>query len=44
MMRGRMEPSIVPIVVKAVPPMVQTVKQTIIVPQMTFPQDKKPRE
>ncbi len=44
MMRGIMEPSIVPMVVKAMPPMVQTVKQTVIVPQMTSPQDREPRE
>jgi hypothetical protein len=44
MMKGRMEPSRVPIVVKEVPPMVQTVRQTVIVPQMTSPHDREPRE
>jgi hypothetical protein len=40
MMKGKMEPSTVPIMVKAVPPVVQTIIQTTIIPQMTFPQKR----
>jgi hypothetical protein len=44
MMKGKMEPSTRPIVVKVVPPMVQIVRQIVIVPQMTSPQDRESRE
>jgi hypothetical protein len=37
MMRGRVEPYVVPILVRVVPPVVQEVKQTTTAPQMTSP-------
>ncbi len=37
MMKGKVEPSIVPIVIQAV-------RQITAVPQMTFPKEKQPRE
>jgi len=37
MMRGRMEPFVVPTVV-------QTVRQTTVVPHMTSPHERQPRE
>jgi hypothetical protein len=37
MMKGRVKPSVVPIVV-------QVVKQITIVPQMTSPHERQPRE
>jgi hypothetical protein len=42
MMKGRVEPSIVPTVVKAVPIMVHAIRQTIAIPHMTFPQERQP--
>jgi hypothetical protein len=38
MMRGRVEPFVVPTMVKVVPPMVQVVRKTIAIPHMTSPQ------
>ncbi len=40
MMRDKVEPSIVPIVVRGVPIVVQAVRQIAVVPQMTFPQKR----
>ncbi len=40
MMRGRVEQFAIPIVVKVVPLMVQVIKQTTVVPQMTSPQER----
>jgi hypothetical protein len=37
MMRGRVEPFTIPIVVKVVPPVVQGVRQIASIPQMTSP-------
>jgi len=37
MMRGRMEPSIMPIVVRAMPRVVHAIRQIAIVPHMTSP-------
>jgi hypothetical protein len=37
MMKGKVEPFAVPIVVRGVPIVVHVVKQTTIVPHMTFP-------
>jgi hypothetical protein len=37
MMRGKVEPSIVPTLVRAMPPVVQVVKQIAAIPKMTFP-------
>jgi hypothetical protein len=42
--RGRVEPSTMPTVVRAMPIVVQTVRQTIVVPQMTSPHERQPRE
>ncbi len=44
MMKGRVEPFVVPIVVSAMPQMVQIVKQTAIVPHMTSPHERQSRE
>jgi hypothetical protein len=44
MIRGRVEPSAMPIVVRAVPIMVLTVRQTVVVPQMTSPHERQPKE
>jgi hypothetical protein len=44
MMRGKVEPFIVPTVVRAVPLVVQVVKQTLAVPKMKFPQERQLRE
>jgi hypothetical protein len=44
MMRGRMEPSTVPIVVRAVPTLVGIVKQIATIPQMTSPQERQLKE
>ncbi len=44
MMRGRVEPFIVPIVVRVVLTMVQAVRHITSIPQMTFPQEKQLRE
>ncbi len=44
MMRGRVEPSVVPIVVRIVPIVVHVVKQIIEVPQMTYPQERQSTE
>jgi hypothetical protein len=44
MMKGKMEPSTIPTMVKAVPQMVKAVKQTATVPHMTSPQEKQPKE
>ncbi len=44
MMKGKMEPFRVPIMVKVVLTMVQVVRQTTIVPHMTSPHEKQPRE
>jgi len=43
-MRGTMEPSIVPTVVRAMLIMVHAVKQTTIVPHMTSPQKRQLKE
>jgi hypothetical protein len=40
MMRGILEPFVVPIVVKALPTVLQKVGQTTIIPHMTFPQER----
>ncbi len=44
MMKGRVEPFVVPIVVSAMPQMVQIVKQTAILPHMTSPHERQSRE
>jgi hypothetical protein len=44
MMRGRVEPSIVPTMVRVVLIVVQVIKQTIEIPHMTSPQKKQPKE
>jgi hypothetical protein len=44
MMRGKVEPFAVPIVVRAMPPMVQAIKQTTTIPHMTSPHDRQQRE
>jgi hypothetical protein len=44
MMRGRVEPFVVPIVVRAMPPMVHAIKHTTTIPRMTSPHEKQPRE
>ncbi len=44
MMKGRMEPSIVLTMVKAVPTMVHAIRQIATVPQMTSPHERQPRE
>jgi hypothetical protein len=44
MMKGRMEPSTVPTMVRAMLIMVHVVKQTTIVPHMTSPQKRQLRE
>jgi hypothetical protein len=44
MMRGRVEPSVVPTVVRVVPIVVHENKQTTTVPHMTFPQERQRRE
>ncbi len=38
MMRGKIEPFVVPIVVRALPTMIQVIIQTTTIPQMTSPQ------
>jgi hypothetical protein len=43
-MKGKMEPSAVPTMVKVMPPMVQVVKQVIAVAQMTSTQERQSRE
>jgi hypothetical protein len=37
MMRGKMEPFLLPTVVRVVLPMVQAIRQTTVIPQMTSP-------
>jgi hypothetical protein len=44
MMRGRMEPYVVPIVVRVVLPMVHEVRQIATVPRMTSPRERQLRE
>jgi hypothetical protein len=44
MMRGRVEPYALPIMVKAMPIMVQVARQIIKIPQMTIPQETQLRE
>jgi hypothetical protein len=44
MMRGKVEPSTIPTVVRAMPPMVQALKQATTIPQMTLPQDRQLKE
>jgi len=44
MTKGRVEPSIVLTMVRVMPIVVQVVRQITIVPQMTSPQEKQPRE
>ncbi len=44
MMKGRIEPYVVPIVVRAMPLVVQVVRHTSIVPQITSPRERQPRE
>ncbi len=44
MMRGRVEPFVVLVVLHAMPTMVQATKQTIEVPQLTFPQERQLKE
>jgi hypothetical protein len=39
MMRGKLEPFVVPTMVRAMPPMVQVVRQTTTIPQMTSPHE-----
>ncbi len=39
MMKGKMEPFVVPTVVRAMPTMVNATKQTIKMPQMIMPQE-----
>jgi hypothetical protein len=38
MMRGRMEPFAMTIMVRVMPTIVQSVKQIVVIPQMTSPQ------
>jgi hypothetical protein len=38
------EPSVIPTVVRVVPPMVHVVKQIVAVPHMTFPHERQPKE
>jgi hypothetical protein len=40
MMKGRMEPSTIPTVVRAMPLLVHVIKHSAIVPKMTSPQGK----
>jgi hypothetical protein len=40
MMKGKVEPSTIPIVVRVMPPMVQALRQATTVPQMTLPQNR----
>jgi hypothetical protein len=44
MIRGTLEPSRMPIVVRTVPIVVQAIRQNVIVPQMTSPHERQPRE
>ncbi len=44
MMRGKVEPYAMPIMVRVVPTMVQIAKQTTKIPQMTIPQETQLRE
>ncbi len=44
MMRGRVEPFVVPTMVTIVLIVVQEIKQTLAIPQMTSPQEKQLRE
>ncbi len=44
MMRGRVEPSTMPTVVRAMPIVVHAIRQTTIVTQMTSPQKRQSRE
>jgi len=44
MMRGKVEPSTIPTVVRAMPPMVQALRQTTTVPHMTLPQERQLKE
>jgi hypothetical protein len=44
MMRGKVEPSIVPTVVRVMLIVVQVVRQIVVVPQMAFPRERQPRE
>jgi hypothetical protein len=44
MMRGRVEPFAMPIVVKVVPTLVHEVKQIVEIPQMTTPQETHLKE
>ncbi len=37
MMKGKVEPFVVPTMIRAMPPMVHAFRQTTTVPQMTFP-------
>ncbi len=39
MMRGKLEPFVVPTMVRAMPPMVQVVRQTTTLPHMTSPHE-----
>jgi hypothetical protein len=39
-----MEPFVVPTLVRAVPTIIQVVRQTTTIPQMTSPQERQPRE
>jgi hypothetical protein len=39
MMRGKLEPFVIPTMVRAMPPMVQVVRQTTTIPQMTSPHE-----
>jgi hypothetical protein len=43
-MKGRVEPSIMPIMVREVPTMVHVVRQIVAVPQMTFPYERQSKE
>jgi hypothetical protein len=44
MMRGKVEPSIEPTMVQAMPTMVHAVRQTSIMPQMTSPHNRQLKE
>ncbi len=44
MMRGKVEPFAMPIVVRVMPTTVQVVRQTTVVPHMTSPHEKQPKE
>ncbi len=44
MMRDNVEPYVVPTMVQAMPTVVQAIRQTTKIPQMTFPQERQPKE